>query len=104
MTQKNISLERIKKQRAMLEKLYEGFFCELSRSNFDGNIVLSFPFWEIRGKYFYAEEIYAILKKYCHIQAVFPKSIDLFASKEGSLLYKRKDQLVGREIFKLKSR
>lgn len=102
MTQNNISLERIQKQRASLVKLYQGFFSGLKKSGFSGNIVISFPFWELKWKYLYFEEIYDILSEYTLIQTPLPEASHFKPTKSGSLLYKRDKQLVGREIFFLK--
>lgn len=102
MTQNNISLERIQKQRASLVKLYQGFFSGLKKSGFSGNIVISFPFWELKWKYLYFEEIYDILGEYTLIQTPLPEASHFKPTKSGSLLYKRDKQLVGREIFFLK--
>jgi len=102
MTKKNIDLERIEKQKESLTKLYEWFFSGLQNKKYNWNIVISFPFWEIKWKYFYFNEIYKVLEKYCDIQKILPEDIDLLETRSGSLLYKREKQLVGREIFKLK--
>ncbi len=102
MTQKNISILRIEKQKESLKKLYEWFFSWLQKLNFKWNIVISFPFWEINWKYFYFTDIYEILEKYCNIQKIFPENFELNETKSWSLLYKRDKQLVWREIFKLK--
>lgn len=102
MTQKNISLDRIEKQKESLKKLYEWFFSWLQKLNFKWNIIISFPFWEINWKYFYFTEVYEILEKYCNIQKIFPENFELNETKSWSLLYKREKQLVWREIFKLK--
>ncbi|MDD5212840.1 MAG: hypothetical protein PHG82_00215 [Candidatus Gracilibacteria bacterium] len=120
MTQKNISLERIDAQKKKLRDLYIGFFSGLQRLQFKGNIVISFPFWEMNKKYFYFEEVYEIVNKFCIVQELLPKNLEfgnqekakerevgeyhsfIEVSKAGSLLYKRDNQLVGREIFKLK--
>ncbi|PIE85229.1 hypothetical protein CSA08_03145 [Candidatus Gracilibacteria bacterium] len=107
MTKKNINLERINIQRKNLSKMYEKFFYGLKKKNFRGNIVITFPFWEIDKKYYYFIEIYDILNKYCNIIPLFPNSFtnsygkEFHSTKSGSLLYKRKNQLVGRELFKL---
>lgn len=102
MTQNNISFERIEKQRIKLSNLYEGFFSGLKKLNFKWNIVISFPFWEIKWKYFYFEEIYDIIRKYAKVEKLLPENIEFLETKSGSLLYKRDSQLVGREIFYLK--
>jgi hypothetical protein len=77
MTKNNISEKRISEQKLRLEELYERFFSGLKRINFPGTIVISFPFWEISGKYFYFEEIYNILDKYTEIQKIFPQDLKL---------------------------
>lgn len=100
MTQKNISLDRIEKQKLSLESIYDKFFSNLKKINFSWNIVISFPFWELKWKYVYLTEVYEILEKYCDIKTLLPKNINI--SDKNSLLYKREKQLVGREIFKLK--
>ena len=102
MTRKNISIERIESQSTILSPLYEAFFSGLQKLNYKWSIVICFPFWEYNGKYFYFEDIYDIINRYCQIQELFPSYMDLEPTKTGSLLYKREKQLVGREIFKLK--
>ncbi len=102
MTKKNICDTRINIQRKNLSKLYEKFFLWLKQINFKWIIVISFPFWELNKKYIYFTEIYEIINKYSEILLLFPTSIKLSPSKSGSLLYKRQNQLVGREIFKLR--
>ncbi len=101
MTKKNISIDRISIQKKNLSKLYEKFFLWLKQINFKKTIVISFPFWELNKKYIYFTEIYEILNRYCNILALLPSKI-IHPSKSWSLLYKRNNQLVGREIFKLK--
>ena len=102
MTKSNINIERIQKQRDKLNDLYEWFFLGLKRLEFKWNIVISFPFWEITWKYFYFEEIYDKINKYCIVNKLLPENIEFQETKSGSLLYKRDVQLVGREIFCLK--
>jgi len=48
MTQKNITRERIEKQKEAIQKIYEPFFTGLKKSNYKGTIVISFPFWEMK--------------------------------------------------------
>ena len=102
MTKSNITKERIEKQKESLIKIYEPFFTWLKKVNFTWNIIISFPFWEIKWNFFYFLEIYDIIKIYCNILKLFPLNLDLLETKAWSLLYKRDKQLVGREIFKLK--
>lgn len=102
MTKNNISMERIEKQRIKLSDLYEWFFSGLKRLHFKWNIVISFPFWDMKWKFLYFEEIYDIITKYCEVEKLLPENIEFWETKSGSLLYKRDSQLVGREIFCLK--
>lgn len=102
MTQKNISIERIDKQKESLISIYEKFFENLKKIKYEWNIVICFPFWEISWKYIYFEEIYKTLSILCDIQPLFPTSFENITTKVWSLLYKREKQLVWREIFKLK--
>lgn len=102
MTKKNISLERINKQKESLLSIYSKFFSELQKISFSWNIIICFPFWEISWKYYFFEEVYEIIKKYSSIEKFFPESVDLKETKAWSLLYKREKQLVWRELFKLK--
>lgn len=99
MTKNNINLERIQKQTEKLADLYEWFFDGLKKAGFSWTLCISFPFWEIKGKYVYFNEIYDILEKYCRVLPLLPDDYIFTPSKSGSLLYKRDAQLVGREIF-----
>lgn len=98
----SINLEKVEKQRTILAQIYEKFFFWLKRVWFAWNIVISFPFWEIKWKYNYFEEIYEIINEYCVISEFFPKDFEIAPSRSWSLLYKRPDQTVWREIFRLK--
>ncbi len=102
MTRKNISIERINKQRQSLLNIYKSFFENIQSINYKWNIVISFPFWDLNNKYIYFEEIYDIIDKHCIIESIFPEWFDDLTTKVWSLLYKRDNQLVWREIFKLK--
>jgi len=102
MTKKNIAIDRINKQKDSLVVLYERFFKWLKKIKYNWNIVMCFPFWEMKWKYYYFTEVYNILNKYCSIESLIPNEFKLETTKSGSLLYKRDKQLVWREIFKLK--
>jgi len=102
MTQKNVNMDRINIQKKNLSKLYEKFFSGLKSVWFEWNIVISFPFWDIKWKYVFFTEIYNILNEYCEIISLFPSEFNFSETKSWSLLYKRDKQLVWREIFKLK--
>lgn len=101
MTQKNISLDRINKQKDSLISIYDKFFSNLSKINYKWNIVICFPFWEIWWKYIYFNEIYPLISEYCEIKNIFADNFENLSTKAWSLLYKREKQLVWREIFKL---
>lgn len=102
MTQKNINNDRILIQKNNLTKLYIKFFSWLKEVWFEWNIVISFPFWDIKWKYFFFEEIYEVVNEYCEVLPLFPSEFDFKETKSWSLLYKRQKQLVWREVFKLK--
>lgn len=62
-----------------------------------GNIVLALPFYRDRDRNHFIDNLDGKIKKLGYeIEELFG------AIKRGSLLYDRKDQIVGREIFKLK--
>lgn len=98
----SVTEKKLEEEKKNLCDLYSHFFQGLKKANYKGTIVISFPFWEMHKKYFYFSEIYEILSKYCKILHLLPSWIDAQSTKSGSLLYKRPDQVVGREIFKLK--
>lgn len=101
MTKKNISIERIEKQKTKLIDLYNDFFKWLFKK-YNSYIIISFPFWELNKKYYFFEEIYDIIEKYFEILPMFRRNNDKYVTKKWSLLYKRPNQLVWREIFYLK--
>ena len=102
MTKKNISLDRINKQKESLLSIYSKFFENLAKVDFSWKIVICFPFWELNWKYIYFSEILETLQKHCIIENIFENTEFNLATKTWSLLYKREKQLVWREIFKLK--
>ena len=104
MTKKNISLDRINKQKDSLLSIYTKFFENLTKTDFNWKIVICFPFWELNWKYIYFSEILETLQKHCIIESIFENTEFNLATKTWSLLYKREKQLVWREIFKLKIR
>ncbi len=100
----SISEDKIREEKKLLMDIYVKFFSGLQRANYTWVIVICFPFWEIRGKYHYFNEIYDLIQKHSKNLPILPK-LDAFKhTRSGSLLYKRPDQVVGREIFKLKIR
>ena len=99
MTKKNISLDRINKQKESLLSIYSKFFENLAKVDFSWKIVICFPFWELNWKYIYFSEILETLQKHCIIENIFENTEFNLATKTWSLLYKRKKQLVWREIY-----
>lgn len=62
---------------------------------------MSFPFWNIHGTYSYFTEIYDIIEKSGFtVESLLPWEMKLNTTK-GSLLYRRENQTVGREIIKI---
>ncbi len=98
----SVTEKKLIEEKQKLLEIYSKFFEGLSRGNFKGNIVICFPFWDVKGKYFYFHEVYAIIEKYCKILPLLPHHPEMQQTRAWSLLYKRPDQIVGREIFKLK--
>lgn len=97
-----ISLEKVSIERRALASMYTQLFQRLASERHCKRIVISFPFWEIATKYHFFEEIYDILKRTkWSAEALLPADTPLTVTKTGSLLYKRPDQSVGREIFSL---
>jgi len=101
-TKKSVSKTWIAQEKQKLLDIYEKFFHGLQRANFSGVIVICFPFWEIMWIYNYFDEVYDVIKKYAKNLPILPPHDEFKHTKSGSLLYKRPDQVVWREIFKLK--
>jgi len=99
---KNISKWEIEVQKKELLQIYQSFFEWLKRANYTGNIVICFPFWELLWIYNYFDEVYEIIKRYAKNLPILPPHDEFKHTRSWSLLYKRPDQVVGREIFKLK--
>ncbi len=100
----SLNASKIEGEKQKLLDIYTSFFFGLQKSNFKGVIVISFPFWELRGKYIYFSEVYDLIKKYGKTLPLLPSLKDIKHTRSGSLLYKRLEQVVGREIFKIKMR
>jgi hypothetical protein len=62
---------------------------------------MTFPFWNLNGTYSYFIEIYDIIEKHgFEVVSLLPWEMKLNTTK-GSLLYRRENQTVGREIIKI---
>lgn len=99
-----VDKQKIKIEKEKLLDIYDRFFHGLQKSNFRGIVIISFPFWEVMWIYNYFNEVYPLIKKYGKTLPLLPRLDDIKHTKSGSLLYKRPDQVVGREIFKIKIR
>lgn len=96
-----ITLDKAKEERRKLERMYNDFFAGLARAKFCKSIVMTFPFWNLNGTYSYFIEIYDILDKHgFEVVSLLPWEMKLNTMK-GSLLYRRENQTVGREIVKI---
>ena len=113
-----ITLDKAKEERRKLARMYDEFFAGLSKI-VHGNsqkqasptfqhsntptlqIVMTFPFWNLNGTYSYFIEIYDIIDKHgFEVVSLLPWEMKLNTMK-GSLLYRRENQTVGREIIKI---
>jgi len=100
---RTVSDEKIREQWRKLARIYDGFFRDLRTIGFRGDIIISFPFWELRGKNIFFEDITLIIDRYRFTpQPLLDDSIPFRPTPSGSLLYKRPGQTVGREIYKLR--
>lgn len=96
-----INQDMVFAERRNIVRLYEKFFEELKKSDYKGQIVMSLPFWKVRDVYIYIENIVEILDKNgFKIENLLPRELNL-NTKNGSLLYRRESQNVGREIIKI---
>jgi len=83
------------KEIIFLENLYEKFFTNLkSALKKETTIVICLPCFRNRGDYIFLENILEKIKNLGYTLVALSKD------KRGSLIYDRKDQIVGREIFK----
>ena len=103
-TKKTVSKIWIAAEKELLLDIYTKFFEGLKRANYTWVVVICFPFWEVMWIYNYFDEVYDVIKKYSKNLPMLPKHDEFKHTKSWSLLYKRPDQVVWREIFKLKIR
>ena len=70
------TLDRVKMERSKLSNMYDAFFSGLRSIDFTGNMVITFPFWDIRGTHSFFIEIEDILARY-HFEIVplLPKDL-----------------------------
>ena len=101
MRKHEITQDAVFGERRTITRLYEDFFAGLKKSNFQGQVVMSFPFWKVHNVYIFLDEISEIIRKNGFtIDSLLPREFHL-NTKNGSLLYRRESQNVGREIIKI---
>jgi len=101
MSPRDISLDRVQSERRKLARMYDAFFAGITQANLCNTIVMTFPFWNIHGTYSYFAEIYEILERHgWTVSPLLPPAMRLNTTK-GSLLYRRDQQTVGREVIKI---
>lgn len=101
MSPRDITLDRVQSERRKLVQIYDAFFRGLSEVGYTGTIVMSFPFWNMHGTYSYLSEIYEVIRKnWFQTVSLLPGDMKL-NTREWSLLYRRENQTVGREIVKI---
>lgn len=102
MMKESITVDRVKAERSKLTRIYDSFFHGLRNIGFQWNIVMTFPFWDIRGTYSYFTEIYDVIEDAgFEIIPLLPPDMDIL-TKKWSLLYRRPSQNVGREVIKIR--
>ena len=85
--------------------IYKDFFRALSTADFKGNIVITFPFWDVNGKYVFFEEVQELIRASgFRTEALLPPGGAFLTTKYGTLLYRRVTQTVGREVTKIRKR
>jgi tRNA G10 N-methylase Trm11 len=78
-----------------VEPIIKGFFQEIQKRNDVSKMVFCFPFWKKEnGKDGFCETSLVEAKKYWRVSPLLSKH-----SVRGSLLYRRENQIIGREIF-----
>lgn len=83
MQRDSITLDRVKSERMSLMRMYDAFFRGLANLHFKGNIVMTFPFWDIHGKISYFSEIYEVLEDAgFRIIPLLPKDLKELLTKE----------------------
>ncbi len=105
MQRDSITLDRVKQERSKLRNMYDWFFGGLCALNFSGNIVMTFPFWDIHGTHSFFTEIYDVIGRHgFDIIPLLPEGMRTLMTAKWSLLYKRPGQNVGREVVRIRKR
>jgi tRNA G10 N-methylase Trm11 len=104
MQKDSITTDRVKQERSKLRNMYDSFFGGLCGLDFPGNIVMTFPFWDIHGDISYFTEIYDVIGRHgFEIIPLLPvEDMRTLMTPKGTLLYRRPTQSVGREVIKMR--
>lgn len=103
MQKDSITMDRVKAERMNLMRMYDAFFRGLKNLGFKWNIVMTFPFWDIRGTCSYFTEIYEVLEDAGYeVVPLLPRTTADLLTRKWSLLYRRESQNVGREVIKIR--
>lgn len=87
---KTVTPDKIAEQCRKLARIYDSMFRDLRTIGFRGVIVISFPFWDNRGKDVFFEDIIAIIDRYgFERKELLGENIPFRATAHGSLLYRR---------------
>ncbi len=102
MQKDSITMDRVKQERSKLRNMYDGFFGWLCGLNFGGNIVITFPFWDVHGTTSFFTEIHDVIGRHgFEVIPLLPENMRTLMTPKGTLLYKRPGQNVGREVTKI---
>ena len=100
---RTITPDKITEQCRKLARIYDGMFRDLRTIGFRGTIIISFPFWDNRGKDVFFEDIIPIIERYGFERlSLLDDKAPFRTTPHKSLLYRRPGQTVGREIYKLR--
>lgn len=100
--------ERVRDAMRDVERIYLGFFKQIRESLKSSTpIVITFPFFRLKGRDIFLkktlEKVLALgYTAECPIDPKYQRLSGLTCTERNSLLYFRKDQKVGREVFKFK--
>ncbi len=105
MQKDSITMDRVKQERSKLRNMYDGFFGWLCGLDFGGNIVMTFPFWDVHGTTSFFTEIHDVIGRHgFEVIPLLPENMRTLMTPKGTILYKRPGQNVGREVTKVRLR
>ena len=96
---RSITIDKVQKERRKLATMYRKFFVWLKNLHFTGDICMTFPFWDIAGKYSFFSEIHDILSELWYKTIPLLPEDEELTTKKWTLLYKRPGQTVWREVW-----